>query len=109
MTDIVKVFKNGKVEVRRGGVTATVDPRKRGIDRWFIEVRPPAVTPGNGYSVYYGPFYGPFQENGSGETDSAITEQDAVTLHGNPTTEDKLAMARKMLDWHFQEEMEKRG
>ena len=99
-TDTIKVFKNGKVWVRRGIVTATVDPRRRGIERWLVEVK--ADKHGQGYRVYYGPF----KEHNSANND-AITVEDAVALQGNLTTKDKLAMARKMLDWHFKEGRER--
>ena len=103
-TDIIKVFKNGKVWVRRGIVTATIDPRQYGSARWSVEVKPPGRRkPGDGYRFYYGPF----GAHGS-KDDEAITEQDAVILAGKATTKDKVRMARKMLDWHFKEERERK-
>ena len=121
MTDSeeVKVFKNGKVEVRRGIVTATVDPRKHGMERWTIVVRPPGrFKPRvglNGYRVIYGPFakmgpldYSKDRLKADDEDTKAMTERDASLLAGDvtgkATTEDKLRMAQKMLDWYFSQE-----
>jgi hypothetical protein len=101
--DTIKTFKNGKVMVTRGIVTATVDPREHGMNRWRVEVRPlgrfKPVVGLKGYRVYYGPFEAHGKVNSA-----AITEQDAITLAGKHPVGDKLAMARKMLDWHFEEE-----
>jgi hypothetical protein len=103
MSDIIKLFKNGKVIVRRGIVTATVDPRQRGMKRWHVEVRPPGRFKSGiglaGYRVYYGPF-----EAHGAVNPKAITERDAMELEGRPTGEVKVKMAVKMLDWHFHEE-----
>ena len=100
MMETVKLFKNGKIMVTRGIVTATVDPRQKGMNRWRVEVRPPGrFKPGvglKGYRVYYGPF----ADHGVEEHPRAITEKDALGF----TEEDKLRMARKMLEHHFYEE-----
>lgn len=103
MSDIIKVFKNGKVVVRRGIVTATVDPRKIGMRRWNIEVRPPGRFKTRIGLVGYRYYFGPFEAHGK-MNPKVITEQDAITLAGNPTAEEKLRQAVKMLDWHFYEE-----
>jgi hypothetical protein len=102
-TDIIKVFKNGKVMVRRGIVTATVDQRKEGMKQWHVEVRPTGRPKPKIGIVGYRSYYGPFEDFGK-VNPKTITEHDAITLAGKPTTEDKLAMAQKMLDWHFYEE-----
>ena len=107
-TDIIKVFKNGKVMVRRGIVTATVDPREHGMKRWWVEVRPPGRFKPRIGLVGYRSYYGPFEAFGK-VNPKAITEQDAMTLAGNPTAEDKLRQAVKMLDWYFYEEAAKAG
>ena len=111
MTDIIKVFKNGKVMVRRGIVTATVDPRQKGMRRWNIEVRPPGrfkpIVGLAGYRVYYGPFTKfepPNYAEGPKIDPKAIDEHDALALEGNATVEEKLTQARKMIDWHFAQE-----
>ena len=111
MTDSeeVKVFKNGKVEVRRGIVTATVDPRKHGMERWTIVVRPPGRFKPRvglkGYRVIYGPFS---KKHDLDDELFSITERDASLLAGDvigkATTEDKLRVAQKMLDWYFSQE-----
>lgn len=103
MSDIIKVFKNGKVIVRRGIVTATVDHRKHGMERWHIEVRPPGRFKPRIGLVEYRSYYGPFEDFGK-VNPKAITKHDAITLAGNPTAEDKLRQAVKMLDWHFHEQ-----
>jgi hypothetical protein len=120
LQEAVKVFKNGKVEVRRGIVTATVDSRRKGMERWTLVVRPPGRFKPRvgieGYRVIYGPFakHKNLDENPLEEDPKAICERDALLLAGDTfvgkaTTEDKLRMARKMLDCHFQQEREKRG
>ena len=104
MSDIIKIFKNGKVEVRRGIVTATVDPREHGMKRWHVEVRPPGRFKPRIGLVGYRSYYGPFEDFFGKGNPKTITEQDAITLAGNPTAEEKLRQAVKMLDWHFYEE-----
>ena len=103
ITDIIKVFKNGKVTVRRGIVTATVDPRKIGMRRWNIEVRPPGrFKPRVGLAGYRS-YFGPFEAHGK-MNPKAITEQDAFAIVDGGSVEEKLAQAVKMLDWHFNED-----
>jgi hypothetical protein len=104
----IKVFKNGKVMVRRGIVTATVDPRKKGMERWHVEVRPPGRFKPRIGLVGYRSYYGPFEQHGK-VNPKTITEQDGWTLAKGTTTENKLKMAEKMLNWHFYEESKRVG
>ncbi len=102
-TDIIRVFKNGKVVVRRGIVTATVDPRKIGMRRWNIKVLPPGRFKPRIGLVGYRSYFGPFEAYGK-VNQKAITEQDAFAIVDGGNVEEKLAQAAKMLDWHFNED-----
>ena len=105
--DTIKSFKNGKVQVTRGFVTATVDPRQRGMRRWSIEVKPPRKRgkPWDGYRFYYGPLDAPTNRNRltfSNTPSKAISEEDAWAIMEGGTMEVKVAQAIKMLNWHFE-------
>ncbi len=107
MSDTINVFKNGKVEVKRGFVTATVDPREHGMKRWHILVRPPGRLKPIVGLVGYRSIFGPFADCGIEDHPRAITEKDGWLFEGipnNATTEDKVRMAVKMLDGHFHNE-----
>jgi hypothetical protein len=89
VTDVIREYKNGKLTVRRGDVTATVDLRCEGMKRWTIRVD-------RLYRIYYGPFAR--HEN---KPEGGVSEKDARLLEQAPTYENKLAVAQKMLDVHF--------
>jgi hypothetical protein len=72
--DQIKVYKDGRVDVVRGEVTATVDPRLEGMKRWRVISKKP-------YRVYYGPFLRgdpDFVENGHPDECRSITTADGL-------------------------------
>ena len=73
------------------------------MKRWHVEVRPPGRFKPRIGLVGYIRTMGRSDFFGKGNP-KAITEQDAITLAGNPTAEEKLRQAVKMLDWHFYDE-----
>ena len=94
MSEEIRVFKNGRVVVKDGLVTATVDMRKEGIRRWSVEDRRAK------YRFYYGPF-----SSNPNDSESGISELDCLLLSSNPSIDKKLAVARKMLNLHFREDV----